>query len=131
MSSAPRKASEAKAKIDFCCLTEGCTGVVDFNLQEIAEEDFQAVCPVCHRAYALDPVLRDKLSRMMGLIGAIRNAEDILGDSVVSVNVAGGEVRVPYALLLTRLNTLITLNLGGKPTDFHLWVEPSSPETFR
>ena len=46
----------------------------------------------------------------MGLIGAIRNAEDILGDSVVSVNVAGGNVRVPYALLLTRLNTLITLN---------------------
>ena len=39
MSSAPRNASEAKAKIDFCCLTEGCTGVVDFNLQEIAEED--------------------------------------------------------------------------------------------
>ena len=56
---------------------------------------------------------------------------DILGDTAVSVNVAGGEVRVPYALLLTKLNTLITLTLEGTPTDFHLWVEPSSPETFR
>ena len=37
-----------------------------------------------------------------------RKAEDILGDSNVSVNVAGGEVKIPYALLLTRLNTLIT-----------------------
>jgi hypothetical protein len=68
---------------------------------------------------------------MMKLIEALRNSEDILCDSVVSVNVAGGEVRVPYALLLTRLNTLITLNLNDTPTDFHLWVEPSSPETFR
>ena len=123
--------AQAKARIDFRCLVEGCTGVVEFNLKEIADKDFQAVCPVCRRAYALDAALRDKLERMMKLIEALRNSEDILGDSVVSVNVAGGEVRVPYALLLTRLNTLITLNLGDTPTDFHLWVEPSSPETFR
>ena len=38
---------------------------------------------------------------------------------------------IPYALLLTRLNTLITLNYGGRSVDFHLRVEPSSPETFR
>ena len=65
------------------------------------------------------------------LIAAIRECEDILGDSVVSVNVAGGEVRVPYALLLTRLNTLITLEIAGRKIDFHLWVEPSSPQLFR
>ena len=56
---------------------------------------------------------------------------DILGDCKVSVNVAGGEVQIPYVLLLTRLNTIITLKLGDKDVDFHLWVEPSSPETFR
>ena len=122
---------QAKARIDFRCLTDECTGVVEFNLSEIADKDFQAVCPVCRRAYVLDSALRDKLERMMKLIEGLRNTEDILGDSVVSVNVAGGEVRIPYALLLTRLNTLITLNLGDTPTDFHLWVEPSSPETFR
>lgn len=131
MRSDPAVAEQPKAKIDFRCLTEECTGVVEFHLRELASKDFQAVCPVCHRAYVLDAALRDKLERMMKLIEALRNSEDILGDSVVSVNVAGGEVRVPYALLLTRLNTLITLNLGGTPTDFHLWVEPTSPETFR
>lgn len=124
-------ANQPKARIDFCCFAEGCTGVVEFDLREVACKDFQAVCPVCGRSYALDAVLRDKLERMMKLIEALRNSEDLLGDSAVSVNVAGGEVRVPYALLLTRLNTLITLDLGGTPTDFHLWVEPSSPETFR
>ena len=121
----------ALAQIDFHCLDESCDGVVKFNLAEVCRPGFQAVCPKCHHAYALDAGLRDKLSRMLALIVAIRNSEDILGSSIVSVNVAGGEVRIPYALLLTRLNTLITLEFGDRKTDFHLWVEPSSPETFR
>ena len=89
------------------------------------------MCPKCHKAYQLDAALRDKLARMLDLIHAIRRSEDILGDAMVSVNVAGGEVRIPYALLLTRLNTLITLDFGDRKVDFHLWVEPSSPDTFR
>ena len=123
----------AKAQIDFHCLdSENCDGVVKFNLAEICDEDFRAVCPKCHRAYELDGALRDKLTRMMNLVAAIRDAEDILGDSSVAVTVAGAkEVKIPYALLLTRLNTLITLNFGEKKVDFHLWIEPSSPETFR
>ena len=96
MKSAPAVSEQAKARIDFRCLTEECTGVIGFNIREIAEKDFQAVCPVCHRAYALDAALRDKLERMMKLIEALRNSEDILGDSVVSVNVAGGEVRARF-----------------------------------
>ena len=79
----------------------------------------------------LDDLLRGKLTKMMKLIDAIRDCEDILGDSVVSVNVAGGEVRIPYALLLTRLNTMISLEVAGRKTDFHLWVEPSNPQVFR
>ena len=121
----------AKAQIDFHCVDDTCNGVVKFNLADIADRDFQAVCPECHRTYELDPELQDKLMRMMSLVAAIRNAEDILGDSSVSVNVAGGSVKIPYALLLTRLNTLISLSLGGKKVDFHLWIEPSSPDTFR
>ena len=121
----------ARAQIDFHCLGEDCEGVVKFNLSECRSASFQAVCPECHRTYALDASLRDKLGRMMELVAAIRQAEDILGDSNVSVNVAGGEVRIPYALLLSRLNTLIRLNLNGRQVDFHLLIEPSSPETFR
>ena len=125
------KAIGSGATLDFCCKQEGCNGVIKFNLADVVDPDFQAVCPECHNAYALEDALRDKLKRMLELILAIRNSEDILGDSVVSVNVAGGEVRIPYALLLTRLNTMITLDIGGSKTDFHLWVEPSSPSTFR
>ena len=122
----------AKAQIDFHCLEDDCSGVVKFNLAEVCDSDFQAVCPKCHRAYELDSDLQDKLGRMLKLVAAIREAEDILGDSSVAVTVAGAkEVKIPYALLLTRLNTLITLNFGDKMVDFHLWIEPASAETFR
>ena len=121
----------AKAQIDFHCFDPECDGIVKFNLADIAGREFQAVCPKCHRAYELDAALKDKLGRMLELITAIRKAEDILGDSNVSVNVAGGEVKIPYALLLTRLNTLITLEVGGRKVDFHLWIEPYSTDTFR
>lgn len=120
-----------RAQLDFHCFSDNCDGVVKFDVGQVADPDFQVVCPHCHRAYAFDEVLRGKLTRMMNLISAIRDCEDILGDSVVAVSVAGGEVKIPYALLLTRLNTLITLDAGGRKTDFHLWVEPSGPQTFR
>jgi len=122
---------DAKAQIDFPCVAQGCDGMIHFNLLDVRKRDFQVVCPKCHAPYEFDKNLRDKLSRMCDLIIAIRKAEDILGNCNVSVNVAGGEVKIPYALLLTRLNTIITLQLGDKDVDFHLWVEPASPETFR
>lgn len=131
MSSEKNNELAAKAQIDFHCLEDGCAEVVKFNLSDIASRDFQAVCPKCHKAYQLDDVLKDKLSRMLELVQSIRRAEDILGDAMVSVNVAGGDVRIPYVLLLTRLNTLITLDFGDKKVDFHLWIEPSSQDTFR
>ena len=123
--------SGRRAGIGFHCPQDNCTGTVEFDLEAAPSEDFQAVCPVCHRAYAFNPALRGKLERMMRLIDAIRGAEDLLADCTVSVTTAAGEVRIPYAMLLTRLNTRLKLDIGGKPVDIHLLVEPSSPETFR
>jgi hypothetical protein len=121
----------AKAQIDFHCLDENCDGIIKFNLADVAKSDFQTVCEKCHRTYELDDQLRGKLMKMLKLIVTIREVEDILGDCSVSVNVANGDVKIPYALLLTRLNTMISLNFGDRKVDFHLWVEPTSPDTFR
>ena len=124
-------ANGAKAQIDFPCLDDACGGVVKFDLSGIAADGFQAVCPKCHKTYTFDAAMLDKFARMLKLVLALRDVEDVLGDSSVSVNVAGGSVKLPYALLLTRLNTLLTLKYGDRNVDFHLWVEPTSPGTFR
>ena len=120
-----------KAQLDFTCVEQGCDGIVKFSLMDLAEDDFQALCPKCHRPYVFDAELKDKLNKLKNMILVLREAESILGDCNVAVTVPAGEVKIPYALLLTRLNTMLTLELNGKKVDFHLWIEPASPETFR
>ncbi len=120
-----------KAQIDFQCLNSNCNSIVKFSLADISDNNFLAVCPCCHSSYELDDVLCDKLVRMLKLIEAIRCADDILGDCNVAVATVGGEIQIPYSLLVTRLNTTIKLQLGEQAVDFHLWIEPASAETFR
>ena len=124
-----KKQNSGGAVLDFIC--PDCGGVVKFNLMELEQADFQVMCPQCHRPYQFDDQLKDKFGKLENLIRAVREAEPILGDCNVAVAVPAGEVKVPYALLLTRMNTMITLNLGDRKVDFHLWIEPSSPDTFR
>lgn len=120
-----------KAVIEFKCSNEDCQGTVRFSLADVSEHGYQVVCQECHRPYELDEVLRGKLARMLKLVSVIRESEDLLGDAMISVNVANGSVQIPYAMMLTRLNTVISLDLGNSKTDFHLRVEPSGAETFR
>jgi len=124
-------AAGGRAGIDFQCLNKDCRSGVKLSLAEIGDPEFQAVCPRCKATYELDDTLRDRLLRMLDLVQTIRRCEDILGDASVAVATADDEVRVPYALLLTRLNTMISLEMGGEKVNFHLWIEPASPETFR
>lgn len=119
------------AQLDFVCMEADCGGLIRFNLMELDKNDFQVMCPKCHRPYEFDASLKDKFLKLRQLILAVREAEPILGDCNVGVAVPGGEVKIPYSLLLTRMNTMITLNIGDRKVDFHLWVEPSSSDTFR
>ena len=56
-----------KAQIDFLCVEDGCGGVVKFDLMSLAQEDFQALCPKCHKPYQFDAELRAKRLRF-GLV---------------------------------------------------------------
>lgn len=120
-----------KAYVDFECFEPDCKGIIPLSLIDAAAARFQIICPECHRSYEFDKILRNKLCKLRDLILAVRESEGILGDCNVAVTVPGGTVKIPYTLLLTRLNTMITLSVGDKKVDFHFRVEPSSPETFR
>ena len=119
------------AEVDFECMEPSCDGVVAFNLANVLDDNFQALCPKCHRAYEFEDEIKGKLAKFVELIKAVRAAEDILGNCEVAVNVGDKAVKIPYVLLLTRLNTIVTLSVGGEKVDFHFRVEPSSPETFK
>lgn len=112
------------AIIDFHCIEDGCDNLIKFNLMELMQNKGQLVCDHCHRHYQFDAPFIEKLEKLKKLVIAIKESEDILGDCNVAVMSEHGEVKIPYRLLMTRMNSMISLELSGKRTDFAFRIEP-------
>ncbi len=123
--------NNGNVRVDFVCIEPECKEVVKFNLLDCASEDFKVTCPKCGKTYDFDEEMRGNLKKLLNLILAIREAGPVLGDCNVAVAVPGGEIKLPYAMLLTRLNSLITLPVGDKKVDFRVWIEPAASGAFR
>lgn len=126
-----KTAAAPTAMADFACLDPECQAAVSFNLLELKKQRGRIRCPACHREYALAPEFLDKLERLRQLVAAVRGAADILGDVKVGIATPAGEVKIPYWLLLTRLNTVFTLELAGQKVEFHFRVESTGDGSFR
>ena len=118
------------ALIEFDCIERDCNTSVQFNLLDLKREKGRVKCKNCHKLYQFDKDFLAKLEKLRVLIIAVRDAEDILGDCNISVVTPAGEVKLPYRLLLTRLNTLVSLNCNGKKLEFNFRVEPLSDVAF-
>lgn len=117
------------ATIDFDCVD--CGKTVMFNLMTLKDAKGQVQCGECHRPYKFGRPFLGKLEKLRNLVLAVQDAEDILGDCEVAIQTAVDEVRIPYRLLLTRLNTLISLEVGGRTIDFNFRVEPLNDAAFK
>ncbi len=115
---------DLRAHVDFACLEDDCRAAIGFNLMQLEKSKGAVACPVCRRSYHFDLDFLDKLRRLRNLIFAIREAGEILGSVNVAVQTMTHEVKVPYNLLLTRMNTVITLEIGGRKVDFNFRIEP-------
>lgn len=107
--------------IELQCV--GCPNVLSFSLLQLGP-DARLQCEQCGRQYVFNAELRDKIQRFEQLLRAVYNARDMLGSANVGIAFKGEEIKVPYRLLLTRLNTMLTLNVGGTETIFRFRVEP-------
>ncbi len=120
-----------KALIDFNCIENDCGTTIHFNLLDLMKNGSKVTCGHCHRIYQFDPAFIQKLEKLRVLILAVRDAEEILGDSNISVVTPAGTVTLPYRLLLTRLNSLISLDCNGTKMDFNFRIEPLNDATFK
>ena len=120
-----------RAMVDFACIDDECKAAVAFNLMDLEQGKGRVVCPQCHREYQFEPAFLEKLERLRRLILTVQDAADILGDVNVAITTPAGEVKVPYWLMLTRLNTLVTVDIGGRKVEFNFRVEPLNQQTFR
>ncbi len=107
--------------IELQCV--GCSNVLAFSLLQLQPEG-RLQCEQCGKQYCFNSELLDKIQRFEKLLQAVYNARDMLGSANVGIAFKDEEVKVPYRLLLTRLNTMLTLNVGEKETIFRFRVEP-------
>jgi hypothetical protein len=122
---------QLRAAVDFVCLDDDCDSIIKFNVMDLEGSKGRITCPECRREYHFSRAFLDKLQRLRTLIMAVRGAEDMLGDINVAVTTPMGEVKVPYRLLLTRLNTIISLDVDGRRIDFNFRIEPLNEQSIR
>lgn len=109
--------------LEFLCLNEECQNAIPFSVLMI-EKGHTIVCSRCGKQYIFDKTLIGKIKKFEKLVMTVREVQDILGDTYVGINIEGHEVKLPYRLLLTRMNTLLTLNVGEHKFSFKFRVEP-------
>jgi hypothetical protein len=127
----PTAARALRAFVDFACQDQDCGSAVRFNLMQLRESKGRVACAVCHREYHFEPPFVSKLECLRELILAVMRAEDILGEASIVVTTPAGDVKMPYRLLLTRLNSIITLDVGGRKVDFNFRIEPLKDGVFK
>lgn len=109
--------------LQFDC--RGCKNPVKFSLFEIEENNKTIQCEHCQKKYALnDKTLLRQLAKFQALCWQIAESEEILGETVVGVNVGDREVKIPYKLLLTRLTSQLNLKVGDEPLSISFRMEP-------
>ena len=114
---------EKAGNIEFKCIQDECDGLIKFSILDVGKK-IDVQCPHCKKDYIFNKDLTEKIKKFVDLILAVRGAETILGNTHVSIDVDNHSIQVPYRLLLTRLNTLLTLQIGTKEIIFKFRVEP-------
>jgi hypothetical protein len=93
---------------------------------ELGDSDVDVRCPSCGKAYIFDDAgTKRQLLLFSRLCQQIRESEEILSDTAVSVDLGPHNVKVPYKLLLTRLTSQLSLDLDGQQTVITFRIEPS------
>ncbi len=120
----------ANGNIEFECIQDGCGETVGFSLLS-PDKDQDLRCDKCSKVYHLDAALVDKLKKFETLVLSVKNAKDILGNTYVGVTVNEKSVKIPYRLLLTRMNTMVDLKIGDQTLTMRFRVEPLQAEEIK
>jgi DNA-directed RNA polymerase subunit RPC12/RpoP len=110
--------------LQFSCIA--CREVVSFSIFELDSSQDPIKCVHCKKRYVLDDNnLKRQLRKFEALCRQIVESEEILGHTSVGVDIGNHHVKIPYKLLLTRLNSSIDLMIGDQPVSIIFRLEPA------
>ncbi len=83
------------------------------------------VCSGCGKKYVFeDETLLKHLKLFEALCRQIHASEEILGNTSIAIDVGSHHVKVPFNILLTRLSSVIELDIKGKKSVISFRMEP-------
>ncbi len=104
-----------------------CKNSIDFSPLALDAASQIVSCSHCDKKYAFgEGNLKRQLKKFAALCQQIQDSQEILGDASVAVTVGNKEVQVPFKLLLTRLKSVLNLQIAGKKTTVSFRVEPTT-----
>ena len=109
--------------LEFSC--QSCQKAVDFSIFELDKQGGQITCPGCSMTYDLgDETLKRQLKKFEGLCQQIQASEEILSNTAIGIYIGDREVKIPFKLLLTRLNSTLDLIIDEQPMTIRFRIEP-------
>lgn len=110
-------------KLQFHC--QECQAPILFSVLDRDHFNQHVVCEACGRKYAFhDETLLRHLTQFEALCHQIYASEEILGSTAIAIDVGTHHVQVPFNILLTRLSSVIELNINGKKSVIFFRIEP-------
>jgi len=110
-------------RLEFNC--QCCQQPLQFSVFELEKATDGLICPECGLTYDFsDEALREQLRKFENLCNQIRQSEDILSNTAIGITIGDKEVRIPYKILLTRLNSVLDLRIGDRPLSIKFRIEP-------
>lgn len=109
--------------LQFCC--QSCQTPIQFSVFDL-EKNERIKCSECGLLYDFnDEILRRQLRKFENLCRQIQLSEEILSNTSVGIYLGDREVKIPYKLLLTRLNSTLDLMVGDRPLTITFRIEPT------
>lgn len=109
--------------LTFQC--DNCTQNLSFSVVDLDKNPGKVTCEHCSKEYAFsDPDLKRQLKKFEALCRQIADSEEILSNASVGIDVGPHHVKVPYKILLTRLNSSLELVIGDRPLTIEFRMEP-------
>ena len=110
--------------LQFNC--QCCQNPVSFSIFEF-EKNKNIKCKNCKTTFDFsDEKLSRQLIQFDKLCRQIQQSEEILSNTSVGIYLGDREIKIPYKILLTRLNSTLDLNLDGKPLTITFRIEPKT-----
>lgn len=103
---------KTQTNLEFEC--KECGHGVSFSVLDSESLSKTLTCEKCKKKYLLGPQIVDQLKQFEALCKQIQLSKSIFGQAAIAIDVGPHQVKIPFQLLLTRLSSVLELNVGGE-----------------